>query len=317
MEHPSKRRRVSRKETQSVRENNVKRDHELQWDRNKLVKAKGYGGQVPLYTGISNIASRDVHLPLNQPVPSRKVSAPENTRRAKLHPRDLHPRSSQASKESANASVVQVVVVNGGNAGATLTQVALPVAVNTFSLNDFGPVTLEDLGFHSPSPSPSRQSSGPASPADVTPITQQPTSLAQSSQPTNRAPSSSVTAKASSTNSNPMSIDLHGLSSQQILSPEPSTPLPPSPSDEQLTETSASSFFPPASASDSQIPASHGGSQPPVITINIPFPSSGNSNLTCKHHEGIRELYAESSSSSYILAKILAIINQFGHSHFR
>ena len=245
MEQPFKRRRVSRRNVQPRERTATADNHGQEWASFKLVKENGPGTQLPLYKGTPIIDSESLNPPLNKPIPSRKALRRGDTRLPRIRPRLYN---ANLPETSAAGSVVQVVV---DTRGATLAKALVPAASTIVSLEGAGQLTVN----HNPalaSPLPSSQFNAPA---------QQPTT----SGATTIDPSATQTSTA---------LNSPDPSSQQIFSPQPSTP--PSPS--SSLDSASSPLF--AALSSAQFHALNVDSQPTTVELIIPFPSS--SNTTCK-----------------------------------
>lgn len=255
MEQPFKRRRVSRRDVQPRERTATTDNHGQEWASFKLVKENGPGTQLPPYKGTPIIESKSLNPPLNKPIPSRKASRRGDLRLPKIRPRIY---DANLPETSAAGSVVQVVV---DTRGATLAKALVPAASAIVSLEGVGQLTVNH-NLALASPLPSSQFNAPA---------QQPTTsgASQLANALNAAttinPSATQTSKA---------LNSPDPSSQQIFSPQPSTP--PSPSD-SLDSASLPLF---AALSSAQFHALNVGSQPTTVELIIPFPSS--SNTTCK-----------------------------------
>lgn len=257
MEQPFKRRRVSRRDVQPIEPATTTDNHGQEWASFKLVKENGAETQLPLYKGTPIIAPSNLNPPLNKPIPSRKASRRGGNRLSKIRQRDYDANSPETSTAG---SVVQVVVDTGG---ATIAKALVPAASSIVSFEGIGQLTVNHNPIL-PSLLPSSQFNA---------LVQQPTA-SETSQPasaTSAAATNNPSVAQSST-----AVDSPGPSSQNVLSPQPSTPLPSSPS--SSADSTGLPLF--AAASSAKFHAVNVSSPPTTVELIIPFPSASNS--TCK-----------------------------------
>lgn len=305
MEQPFKRRRVSLRDEETFKAATAY-GLRPKWNNYDLEKETNRGRQQPLPKGTQSGALDGINLPLNPFEPPHKALYPGNEIEIHrvLHPRNLTQRRDSVSPTS--TAVVSVVQVDIDLGDSTVTQVFIPPGSSVVSLSGLAPLTLnhnQPVPSSSPPVLPfSRASSSPVAPqstqTSATPSQAVPSSTpsASSTPPVSSSPSASASrpttapdyaassvasslASISTSASIPtsMTLNLQRLSSQEVLSPSPSSPLPPpSPSSSLGSSSESASFFPSSAGASSQSSAT----QTPSSSKPPPTPNSSTLSAT-------------------------------------
>ncbi|KAI4236884.1 MAG: hypothetical protein LQ349_002264 [Xanthoria aureola] len=179
---------------------------------------------------------------------TRKDAAPQGQERHKphrLHPRQLDINGAAAPVQTTVASYIDVVLDSDGT---SIGNVLVPAESTVFSVDGYGPITLDNYNPPNPTPASSRPTSRPHGRSHAAQQTMQP-----ESQETQQG---SPNAAASPSSPTPMTIQVPGSSSQAILS-SPPTPLPPNPSSSTNSSsslTASESYFGSTSSQTSSAP---------------------------------------------------------------
>lgn len=303
MEQPFKRRRVSLRVEQTVRETNAY-GLRPKWNNYNLEKETNRGREQPLPKGTPSSASDGTNLPLNPFEPPHKAPYPGNEIHPILHPRNLTQRQRLVSPTS--TAIVSVVQVNNLSGDPVVTNLPVPSVSSIVSLPGFAPLTLSNkpaIPSSSPVLSFTRAASSVAtsqstqtlaaysravpystpSASSTKSVSSSPSASASQATKSQDYAATSVTSGTAAT-STPMTLNLQRLSSQEILSPAPSSPLPPSPASSQSPSSESGSFFPssagtPSQSSTTQTPSSR-ESQPAPNSRNLSKTRSGNLSLS-------------------------------------
>ncbi|KAL8844003.1 MAG: hypothetical protein Q9176_001698 [Flavoplaca citrina] len=166
------------------------------------------------------------------------VAGQGKTKTHRLHPRQLGIYEAAAPVvQPIQTTVVSYINVVLDSGGTSIGNVLVPAESTIFSVEGYGPVTLDDYSPPDPTPAGSPLTSRPVGNSDAAQQTIQP-----ETQQTQQDDSIAV---ASPSLQSPMTIQVPGSSSQVILS-SPPTPLPPNPSSSTasfLSSTASESYF--------------------------------------------------------------------------
>lgn len=228
---------------------------------------------------------------------TRKDAAPQGQERHKphrLHPRQLDINGAAAPVQTTVASYIDVVLDSDGT---SIGNVLVPAESTVFSVDGYGPITLDNYNPPNPTPASSRPTSRPHGRSHAAQQTMQP-----ESQETQQG---SPNAAASPSSPTPMTIQVPGSSSQAILS-SPPTPLPPNPSSSTNSSsslTASESYFGSTSSQTSSAPDTASPQ-----TTGTAFAPQGNSTTSCKSiRYTLPRIKTDSKSSCHFVADGLGL----------
>lgn len=282
MEQPFKRRRVSLRDENIIRETNAF-GLRPKWNKYGLEKETTRGRELPLPKNTPSGAFDGTNLPLNPFEPSHKARYPGNEIHPVLHPRNLTNRQSAVSPTS--TAVVSVVQVDVQGGDAAVTKLLVPAASSIVSLLGYEPLTLSNNpaipSSSSQIPPFLRATSSAVAPQSTQTSAGSSQAVPSSTPPLSSSPSASTSRATKSQDyatptSTPMTLNLQRLSSQEVLSPSPSSPLPLSPAGSLSSSSASASFFPSSAGTSSQ----SSPAQTPSSRESQPTPSSRNASAT-------------------------------------
>ncbi|KAI4272659.1 MAG: hypothetical protein LQ337_005142 [Flavoplaca oasis] len=192
------------------------------------------GKQLPLRAAMTeSLRTLNTRTRKDSPVAGQGKAKPH-----RLHPRQLGIYEAAAPVvQPIQTTVVSYINVVLDSGGTSIGNVLVPAESTIFSVDGYGPVTLDDYNPPNPTPVGSSLTSRPVGSSNAAQQTIQP-----ETQQTQQDDSNAV---ASPSLPSPMSIQVPGSTSQVILS-SPPTPLPPNPSNStgsSLSSTASESYF--------------------------------------------------------------------------
>ena len=287
MEQPAKRRRLTDRREPPVGSFNAEDDPVAQFRSKEWMQERSVRQTAYSQMAISNPTPTHVELASSTSTPAPTRSTPYTSQESRSYPRNPdQSHNPDPARPVVTSSVVQVVV---HSAGVSVTELYAPVSASVVSIDGYGPVVLGNTQLN-PSLSVSTQSNAATSVVPTTGAPSPPASSAAS--PSASQPPTGATATDAVNTSEPtsMGLNLHGLTSQLVLSSPISTPSAPSPAESLSTNRPSDSFFPPSAVSSSPSTSQTEGptnvSQPTLTMTLVPRPKS--SSISCKTSQAQR-----------------------------